>query len=34
MSTNPEQLATQKEVTRQRILEAGFRVFAERTISR
>lgn len=33
MSTNPELLAAQKEVTRQRILEAGFRVFAERTIT-
>ena len=32
MNANPELYALQKELTRQRILEAGFRVFAEKTI--
>lgn len=34
MGANPELNALQKEVTRQRILETGFRVFAERTIDK
>lgn len=34
MSTNPELNTLQKEVTRTKILEAGFRIFAEKTIER
>ena len=34
MGANPELNALQKEVTRQRILETGFRVFAEQTIDK
>jgi len=34
MSANPELSALQKEVTRRRILEMGFRVFAENTIEK
>ena len=34
MSANPELVTLQKEVTRQRILEAGFRLFGEQTIEK
>ena len=34
MGVNPELNALQKEVTRQRILEAGFRLFVEKTIGK
>ena len=34
MSVNPELNALQKEVTRTKILEAGFRIFAEKTIEK
>lgn len=34
MSANLELTALQREVTKQRILETGFRVFAERTIEK
>ena len=34
MSINPELNALQKEVTRTKILEAGFRIFAEKTIEK
>ena len=34
MSGNPELNALQKEVTRTKILEAGFRIFAEKTIEK
>ena len=34
MSANPELMTLQKEVTRQRILEAGFRLFGEQTIEK
>ena len=34
MAANPELTALQKEVTRQKILDAGFRIFAEKTIDK
>ena len=34
MGFNPEKNAQQKAATTQKILEAGFRVFAERTIEK
>ena len=34
MSTNPELNTLQKELTRTKILEAGFRIFAEKTIEK